>query len=71
MAGKGRTYTTAKRTIEPGRQYSPLEGVRLLKSLQGAKFDETVEVHFRLGVDVRHADQIVRGCRTAPARRSA
>lgn len=66
MASKGRTYTAAKRSIEPGRQYSPLEGVRLLKSLDGAKFDETVEVHFRLGVDVRHADQIVRGTTVLP-----
>jgi large subunit ribosomal protein L1 len=66
MASKGRTYTAAKRTIEPGRLYSPLEGVRLLKTLDGAKFDETVEVHFRLGVDVRHADQIVRGTTVLP-----
>ena len=66
MAKKGRTYTAAKRSIEPGRLYTPLEGVRLLKSLEGAKFDETVEVHFRLGVDVRHADQIVRGTTVLP-----
>ncbi len=66
MASKGRTYTAAQRTIEPGRLYSPLEGVRLLKSLDGAKFDETVEAHFRLGVDVRHADQIVRGTTVLP-----
>ncbi len=62
----GRTYATAKRSIEQGRLYSPLEGVRLLKSLPGAKFDETIEVHFRLGVDVRHADQIVRGTTVLP-----
>lgn len=62
----GRQYQAAKRSIEQGRIYSPLEGVRLLKSLPGAKFDETVEVHFRLGVDVRHADQIVRGTTVLP-----
>jgi large subunit ribosomal protein L1 len=66
MASKGRTYTDAKRAIEAGRLYTPLEGMRLLKSLPGAKFDETVEVHFRLGVDVRHADQIVRGTTVLP-----
>ena len=66
MAKKGRTYTDAKRAIEEGRLYTPLEGMRLLKSLPGAKFDETVEVHFRLGVDVRHADQIVRGTTVLP-----
>jgi large subunit ribosomal protein L1 len=62
----GRGYVAAKGAIEQGRLYSPLEGVRLLKSLPGAKFDETIEVHFRLGVDVRHADQIVRGTTVLP-----
>jgi large subunit ribosomal protein L1 len=66
MAKQSRTYTAAKLSIEPGRLYAPLEGMRLLKSLSGAKFDETVEVHFRLGVDVRHADQIVRGTTVLP-----
>jgi large subunit ribosomal protein L1 len=63
---RGRTYTTARRAIDGTRVYSPLEGIRLLKSLEGAKFDETIEVHFRLGVDVRHADQIVRGTTVLP-----
>ncbi len=66
MAQHGRTYTTARRAIDKERLYTPLEGVRLLKSLDGAKFDETVEAHFRLGVDVRHADQIVRGTTVLP-----
>ncbi|HOT23222.1 MAG TPA: 50S ribosomal protein L1 [Thermoleophilia bacterium] len=66
MAKRGRTYMQARRTIDRERQYSPLEGIRLLKSLEGAKFDETVEAHFRLGVDVRHADQIVRGTTVLP-----
>jgi large subunit ribosomal protein L1 len=66
MAKHGRKFTNSERTIEPGRLYTPLEGVRLLKSLESAKFDETVEVHFRLGVDVRHADQIVRGTTVLP-----
>ncbi len=66
MAKRGRTYSNARRTIDQERLYSPLEGMRLLKSLEGAKFDETVEAHFRLGVDVRHADQIVRGTTVLP-----
>jgi large subunit ribosomal protein L1 len=66
MAKPGRTYTTAKSALEPGRLYTPLEAMRLLKSFPGAKFDETIEVHFRLGVDVRHADQIVRGTTVLP-----
>lgn len=66
MAKRGRTYQAAVRSIDATRLYTPLEGVRLLKSLPGAKFDETVEAHFRLGVDVRHADQIVRGTTVLP-----
>ena len=66
MAKPGRTYSTAKKAIEFGRLYTPLEAMRLLKSFPGAKFDETVEIHFRLGVDVRHADQIVRGTTVLP-----
>jgi large subunit ribosomal protein L1 len=66
MASHGRKYETARSAIESGRLYTPLEAVRLLKMLDTAKFDETVEVHFRLGVDVRHADQIVRGTTILP-----
>jgi len=66
MATHGRKYTVARGAIEPGRLYGPLEAVRLLKSLETAKFDETVEAHFRLGVDVRHADQMVRGTTVLP-----
>ena len=66
MATHGRKYTTARGAIESGRLYSPLEAVRLLKSQETAKFDETVEAHFRLGVDVRHADQMVRGTTVLP-----
>jgi large subunit ribosomal protein L1 len=66
MASHGRKYETARGTIEAGRLYTPLEAIRLLKMLDTAKFDETVEVHFRLGVDVRHADQIVRGTTILP-----
>jgi len=66
MAKHGRKYTTARATIDPEHVYSPLEAVRLIKALDTAAFDETVEVHFRLGVDVRHADQIVRGTTILP-----
>jgi len=66
MAAHGRKYRVARAAVEQGRQYSPLEAVRLIKSFDTATFDETVEVHFRLGVDVRHADQIVRGTTILP-----
>jgi large subunit ribosomal protein L1 len=59
MAGK--RYSEARRAIDRERQYAPLEAVRTIKGLQTAKFDETVEVHMRLGVNVRHADQQLRG----------
>ena len=64
----GRKYQAARAAIDPDRVYTPLEAVRLLKALETAKFDETVEVHFRLGVNVRHADQIVRGTHHPAAR---
>src|SRR5438105_971763 len=59
MAGK--RYTNARAAVDRERTYPPLEAVRTLKSLDTAKFDETVEVHMRLGVNVRHADQQLRG----------
>ena len=59
MAGK--KYTEARSEVDRERLYAPLEAVRTLKSLDTAKFDETVEVHIRLGVNVRHADQQLRG----------
>ena len=59
MAGK--RYTQARSAVDRERAYQPLDAVRTLKGLETAKFDETVEAHFRLGVNVRHADQQLRG----------
>lgn len=56
----------AKGQVEGQKLYSPLEAVRLLKTLPAAKFDETVEVHFRLGVDPRKADQMIRSTTMLP-----
>lgn len=63
--------TVSKRLKEAREQvkhqlYTPLEAVRLLKTLPAAKFDETVEVHFRLGVDPRKADQMIRSTTMLP-----
>ena len=66
MAQHGKTYRHARAQIDRERAYSPLEAVRLAKTLGGAKFDETVEVHFRLGLNVRHADQQLRGTLMLP-----
>ena len=57
---------TARAQVDRERLYSPLEAVRLLKAGEGAKFDETVEAHFRLGLNVRHADQQLRGTLMLP-----
>ena len=61
MSKSSKRFAEAKRAVEPGRIYSPLEAVQLIKSLETAKFDETIEVHIKLGVNPRHADQQVRG----------
>ncbi len=61
MTGHGKRYRSARERIEREHAYTPLEAVRLLKEFEGAKFDETVEAHFRLGLNVRHADQQLRG----------
>ena len=61
MSAHGKRYRAAREAIDREQAYTPLTAVRLLKELEGAKFDETVEVHFRLGLNVRHADQQLRG----------
>jgi len=61
MSAHGKRYRSARERIDRERLYSPLEAVRGLKSFADAKFDETVEAHFRLGLNVRHADQQLRG----------
>jgi large subunit ribosomal protein L1 len=61
MPRHGKQYRTARAAVDRERLYEPVEAIRALKSLQTAKFDETVEVHFRLGLNVRHADEQLRG----------
>jgi large subunit ribosomal protein L1 len=62
----GKQYRTARGQVDRERTYSPVEAVRLLKGFDGKKFDETVEVHFRLGLNVRHADEQLRGTLMLP-----
>ena len=66
MASHGKRYIEALGQIDRERTYSPVEAVRKLKDSPGAKFDETVEVHFRLGLNVRHADEQLRGTLMLP-----
>ena len=66
MSAHGKAYRSAKASVDRERAYSPLEAIRLLKELVTAKFDETVEVHFLLGLNVRHADEQLRGTLMLP-----
>jgi len=66
MSAHGKRYVDARGRIDREHQYSPLEAIRILRDLPAAKFDETVEVHFRLGLNVRHADQQLRGTLMLP-----
>jgi len=61
MGKRGKKYQEAAKLIEPGRVYMPQEALDLVKKTHYAKFDATVEVHLRTGLDPRHADQQVRG----------
>ncbi len=62
----GKNYTTKKEMIESAKNYEMDEAVALVKQVATAKFDETIEMHIRLGVDSRHADQQVRGAIVLP-----
>jgi large subunit ribosomal protein L1 len=62
----GKNYRNAKAAFDREQEYSPVEAVRLMKDMQTARFDETVEVHFRLGLNVRHADEQLRGTLMLP-----
>ena len=66
MAQHGKRYRGARAIFEREQVYSPVEAVRLLKSMDATKFDETVELHFRLGLNVRHADEQLRGTLMLP-----
>jgi large subunit ribosomal protein L1 len=67
MKTHGKKYDEVAKLVEPEKLYEPAEGVQLLKKLSYVKFDPTVELHLKLGVDPRHADQMVRGTAMLPA----
>src|SRR2546430_1234670 len=66
MAQHGKRYRRAGAQMDREQRYSPVAAIRMLKSFDGVEFDETVEVHFRLGLNVRHADQQLRGTLMLP-----
>jgi large subunit ribosomal protein L1 len=66
MGGHGKRFRAQREKVDRSRRYPPAEAVALLKRTASANFDETVEVHLRLGVNVRHADQQLRGTLPLP-----
>src|SRR5690349_13328896 len=66
MSQHGKRYRQARAQIDREQLYSPVEAIRIVKGAETAKFDETVEAHFRLGLNVRHADQQLRGTLMLP-----
>jgi len=66
VSGRGKRYTQAAAAFEEDREYTPGDAIKALKGFPEAKFDETVELAFRLGVDPRKADQLVRGTVSLP-----
>jgi large subunit ribosomal protein L1 len=66
VSGRGKRYGQASDLAEREREHTPAEAIRALKAFPDARFDETIEIAFRLGVDPRKADQLVRGTVTLP-----
>jgi large subunit ribosomal protein L1 len=66
MAKHGKRYEAAAKMVEKGKEYKLVEAVDVLKKLPKAKFDETVELAFKLGVDPKQSDQMVRGTVALP-----
>ena len=66
MAKHGKSYTEAKNRFDREREYEPAEAIALVKQLSTVKFNESVEVHVRTGLNVRHADEQLRGTIALP-----
>jgi large subunit ribosomal protein L1 len=66
MSAHGKRYVESRGAVNREELYSPVQAVRLLKGAPAAKFDETIEVHMNLGLNVRHADEQLRGTMMLP-----
>ncbi len=66
MSKRGKTYLEARGKVDREREHTPAEAMALIKSLPGPSFNETVEVHVRTGLNVRHADEQLRGTVALP-----
>jgi large subunit ribosomal protein L1 len=61
MAKHGKSFTEALAQVDREREYTPVEAIKLVKELKRVKFDESIELHIRTGLNVRHADEQLRG----------
>jgi large subunit ribosomal protein L1 len=66
LSKRGKTYLDARSQVDRERDYTPAEAMQLIKALPGPTFDETVEIHVRTGLNVRHADEQLRGTVALP-----
>src|SRR5690625_7767970 len=66
MAKKGKRYQESAKLVDPAKSYEITEAIEVLKKMSKAKFDETVEAAFRLGVDPKKADEQIRGAMVLP-----
>jgi len=67
MVDHGKRFEAAEKLVEPGKEYAPAEAIALAKKAATCKFDETVELHLRMGLDPRNSAQVVRGVALMPA----
>src|SRR5258708_9849268 len=67
MPKHGKKYQDAVKLVDADQTYQPADAIELVKKMNYVKFDPTVELHMQLGVDPRHADQMVRGTATLPS----
>jgi large subunit ribosomal protein L1 len=67
MPTHGKQYIEAAKKVDEDKLYEPVEAVKMLREISFTKFDPTIEVHIRTGVDPRHSDQMVRGLAVLPA----
>src|ERR1700736_5879432 len=66
MKTRGRRYSELRTKVDREREYQPAEAVAMVRALSSAKFDESIEVHVRTGLNVRHADEQLRGTVALP-----
>jgi large subunit ribosomal protein L1 len=67
MVDHGKRFEAVEKLVEAGKEYTPAEAIALAKKTATAKFDETVEMHLRMGLDPRNSAQVVRGVALMPA----